>query len=373
MFVDADALVLRPIDRLFDYPEFSAAPNVYEGLGDFRRMNSGVFAARPSAATFAAMLARLDAPGAFWARTDQTFLQAFFPDWHGLPVYDNLLQYVWLEPSRALGLAADPGAALPVREALGPGQSEARPAGAADRALAGVPRRRGDPGPRRAAGAGLMHVLLTGATGSVGRFLGPLWGGGPPGDDAGAPAGGCRLGPRRARAAAAAGGCAGACALAHRAGRLPRRRGRRPGGFRRLNLDGTRRLFDAVGAARIVFLSSRAVYGDHRRGEVLRETDAAAPDSLYGKVKLEAEAALGARGSAVRATGVYGGRPHKWEGLFAAYLRGSLSRRGQRPRFTATTSRRRWCCSWGLACRRGRSTPRTSCSTGTTCWRGWRG
>ena len=38
----------------------------------------------------------LDTPGAFWPRTDQTFLQAFFPDWHGLPVYDNLLQYVWL-------------------------------------------------------------------------------------------------------------------------------------------------------------------------------------------------------------------------------------------------------------------------------------
>ena len=42
------------------------------------------------------MLARLDTPGAFWKRTDQTFLEAFFPDWQGLPVYDNLLQYVWL-------------------------------------------------------------------------------------------------------------------------------------------------------------------------------------------------------------------------------------------------------------------------------------
>ena len=95
VFIDADALVLRPIDRLFDYPEFSAAPNVYESLADFRRLNSGVFAARPSQATFAAMLARLDVPGAFWKRTDQTFLQGFFPDWPGLPVYDNMLQYVW--------------------------------------------------------------------------------------------------------------------------------------------------------------------------------------------------------------------------------------------------------------------------------------
>ncbi len=96
VFLDADTLVLRPIDRLFDYPELSAAPNVYEGLSDFHRMNSGVFTARPSAATFARLLGQLDAPEAFWPRTDQTFLQAAFPDWHGLPVFDNLLQYVWL-------------------------------------------------------------------------------------------------------------------------------------------------------------------------------------------------------------------------------------------------------------------------------------
>jgi len=96
VFLDADAIVLRNIDRLFDYPEFSAAPNVYESLGDFRRLNSGVFTARPAQATFEAMLARLDAPGAVWRRTDQTFLEAFFPRWQGLPIYDNLLQYVWL-------------------------------------------------------------------------------------------------------------------------------------------------------------------------------------------------------------------------------------------------------------------------------------
>ncbi|MCE6960318.1 glycosyltransferase family 8 protein [Cereibacter sphaeroides] len=95
VFIDADALVLRNVDRLFDYPEFCAAPNVYESLGDFHRMNSGVFTARPSEATFQAMLARLDVPGAFWRRTDQSFLQEFFPDWHGLPVFFNMLQYVW--------------------------------------------------------------------------------------------------------------------------------------------------------------------------------------------------------------------------------------------------------------------------------------
>ena len=95
VFLDADTLVLRNIDRLFAYPEFSAAPNVYESLADFHRLNSGVFVAKPAKATFSAMLARLDAPEAFWRRTDQTFLESFFPDWHGLPVFDNMLQYVW--------------------------------------------------------------------------------------------------------------------------------------------------------------------------------------------------------------------------------------------------------------------------------------
>ena len=95
VFIDADALVLKPIDKLFAYPEFSAAPNVYESLADFHRLNSGVFVAKPSSETFAKMLAALDQPDAFWRRTDQTFLETFFPDWHGLPVFMNMLQYVW--------------------------------------------------------------------------------------------------------------------------------------------------------------------------------------------------------------------------------------------------------------------------------------
>jgi nucleoside-diphosphate-sugar epimerase len=93
-----------------------------------------------------------------------------------------------------------------------------------------------------------------------------------------------------------------------------------PATFRALNLDGTLRLFDAAGQARILFLSSRAIYGDHRHGELLRETDPATPDSLYGEIKLAAEEALGPRGASLRATGVYGG--DKWSPLFAAYLRG---------------------------------------------------
>lgn len=95
VFLDADTLVLQNIDTLFDYPQFCAAPNVYEGLADFHRMNSGVFTARPSKETYEAMLTELDQPDMFWRRTDQTFLEHYFPDWHGLPVTYNMLQYVW--------------------------------------------------------------------------------------------------------------------------------------------------------------------------------------------------------------------------------------------------------------------------------------
>lgn len=95
VFLDADTIVVRNIDRLLDYPEFSAAPNLYGTLGDFHRLNSGVFVAAPSGATFEQMLARLDAPDTFWRRTDQTFLEHFWPDWHGLPYVYNTLQYVY--------------------------------------------------------------------------------------------------------------------------------------------------------------------------------------------------------------------------------------------------------------------------------------
>ena len=87
VFIDADAIVVQNIDALLEYPEFCGAPNVYESLSDFHRLNSGVFTARPSEKTFADMVQRLDAPAAFWRRTDQTFLQRYFPNWHGLPIF----------------------------------------------------------------------------------------------------------------------------------------------------------------------------------------------------------------------------------------------------------------------------------------------
>ncbi len=168
-----------------------------------------------------------------------------------------------------------------------------------------------------------MHLLVTGGAGYVGRFIVEAARaaghrvtslGRHPGDtpwDLADPA------PRLPSAVALV-----HAALAHAPGAYRGGEGDDPARFRRLNLDGTRALFDAAGDMRIVFVSSRAVYGDHRRGEILREEDEPAPDSLYGEVKLAGEMALAGRGVALRPTGVYGGDPHKWEGLFAAYLRG---------------------------------------------------
>ena len=95
IFVDADAIVVRDISKLFGYPQFSAAPNLYEELVDMHRMNSGVFVAEPSRHTFENMLSVLEQPGKFWRRTDQTFLESYYPDWHGLPYTYNALQYIY--------------------------------------------------------------------------------------------------------------------------------------------------------------------------------------------------------------------------------------------------------------------------------------
>lgn len=111
--------------------------------------------------------------------------------------------------------------------------------------------------------------------------------------------------------------------------------GHDPEGFRRQNLEGSLALFEAAkqaGVRRVVFLSSRAVYGSERTGRTLTEDLPCHPQSLYGQVKLATEQALcDMAGSdfatiSLRVTGVYGpagpGRRHKWSKLFADYFAG---------------------------------------------------
>jgi len=102
-----------------------------------------------------------------------------------------------------------------------------------------------------------------------------------------------------------------------------------PAGFLARNLNGTLALFAAAKSAglhRTVFLSTRAVYGDYPEGTPLDETLPPRPDTLYAKVKLDAELALTGQGVSLRATGVYGppgpGQTHKWADLFDDFAQG---------------------------------------------------
>jgi UDP-glucose 4-epimerase len=125
------------------------------------------------------------------------------------------------------------------------------------------------------------------------------------------------------------------CAFLHAPGRYRGGEGDDPVAFTRANLDGSVRLFEAArsaGLSRVLFLSSRAVYGAYPPGTTLSEDMAPRPDTLYGEVKWQAEQALAAlaapgfTAASLRATGVYGpagpGQRHKWAGLFDDYLAG---------------------------------------------------
>ncbi|MFD1795418.1 NAD(P)-dependent oxidoreductase [Paracoccus aurantiacus] len=108
--------------------------------------------------------------------------------------------------------------------------------------------------------------------------------------------------------------------------------GNDPQRFLRRNLDGSLRLFEAAAraGARVVFLSSRAVYGP--QPGPLTEDMTCVPETLYGQAKLKAEDALLASGqpaTILRATGVYGapgpGQRHKWVRLFEKYASGEAT------------------------------------------------
>ena len=117
------------------------------------------------------------------------------------------------------------------------------------------------------------------------------------------------------------------CAFAHVPGRYRGGEGDDPASFMALNRDGTRRLLDGAAGARVVFLSSRAVYGACPPGTRLTEVTRPRPDTLYGRLKLETESHVAERGGvSLRATGLYGppppGRDHKWADLFADFTAG---------------------------------------------------
>ncbi|MCV0429302.1 MAG: SDR family oxidoreductase [Roseibium sp.] len=187
-----------------------------------------------------------------------------------------------------------------------------------------------------------MHVLITGANGSVGRFIvkrllddghavtvlgrRPLedW----PVDFIGYDLAEKSLQLPEADALVH-------CALQHVPGKFRGGEGDDPHGFIRQNVEGTQLLFEVAketGIKHCVFLSSRAVYTDTGNWTVLGEVAETQPGTLYGQAKLAGEEAMKTLveteflGSVLRATGVYGlppgKREHKWSGLFQRFENG---------------------------------------------------
>ena len=96
VFLDADTLVLRNIDELFDRPDFAAASDFF--VPD--RFNSGVMVFAPSRARFAALEAALRAAKTYDGG-DQGFLNSVLPEWwsldaaHRLPSMFNVHHFVF--------------------------------------------------------------------------------------------------------------------------------------------------------------------------------------------------------------------------------------------------------------------------------------
>jgi nucleoside-diphosphate-sugar epimerase len=195
----------------------------------------------------------------------------------------------------------------------------------------------------------MTHILITGGTGYVGRFIVEnalasgetvtVAGRHPPSSDLFSRPVGFRpleLDPQADFAAL----LDGVDALVHAAfhhvpGKYRGGEGADPAAFLRANGNGSIALFEAArrcGVHRAVFLSSRAVYGVQAPGTALHEDMICRPDTLYGHVKLDVEHALSALdtprfvAASLRVTGVYGSprraAPHKWDALFADFLAG---------------------------------------------------
>ena len=195
-----------------------------------------------------------------------------------------------------------------------------------------------------------MRIAVTGATGHVGRFVvADLLARGhavkawarPASDRSGFAgaidwiAGGLDR-PGSERALVAGADALVHAAFQHVAGRYRGGEGDDAAGFMAANRDGSLRLLDAAAAAgvpRVVFLSSRAVYGSRLWDRPLDEAHPARPDTLYGAYKLEIEQALAARAAgrawaSLRSTGVFGlRRPlalSKWFEVVRASLEGEV-------------------------------------------------
>jgi UDP-glucose 4-epimerase len=96
--------------------------------------------------------------------------------------------------------------------------------------------------------------------------------------------------------------------------------------YQRVNVDGTRLMLDAARAAdvrRVVYFGSICVYGPSAPGQILDETSAIAPDTLYAKTKAEAEQLVLA---ALRDDGTPMGVVLRLAAVYGSHMKGNYPR-----------------------------------------------
>ncbi|GAA0185799.1 glycosyltransferase [Lithospermum erythrorhizon] len=95
IFIDADLLVLRNIDFLFEMPEISAIGN------NATLFNSGVMVIEPSNCTFQLLMDHINEIESYNGG-DQGYLNEIFTWWHRIPKHMNYLKHFWVgdEPEK---------------------------------------------------------------------------------------------------------------------------------------------------------------------------------------------------------------------------------------------------------------------------------
>lgn len=88
IFIDADLLILRNIDFLFEMPEISATGN------NGSLFNSGVMVVEPSNCTFQLLMDHVDEIESYNGG-DQGYLNEIFTRWHRIPKHMNFLKHFW--------------------------------------------------------------------------------------------------------------------------------------------------------------------------------------------------------------------------------------------------------------------------------------
>lgn len=88
IFIDADMLILRNIDFLFEMPEISATGN------NATLFNSGVMVVEPSNFTFQLLMDHINEIVSYNGG-DQGYLNEIFTWWHRIPKHMNFLKHFW--------------------------------------------------------------------------------------------------------------------------------------------------------------------------------------------------------------------------------------------------------------------------------------